>query len=82
MCSPDAVAVTGLRQLPRVQPRRCRGTPVMAADLLLMGGVHTQHALERKRVLFRHRKDGVQGINILRLDHINGLKAGWDRSGS
>ena len=52
------------------------------ADLLLMGGVHThtQHALERKRVLFRHRKDGVQGISILRLDHTNGLKAG-DRSG-
>ena len=55
----------------------------MAADLLLMGGVHThtQHALERKRVLFRHRKDGVQGLGTLRLDHINGLKAGGDRSG-
>ena len=54
----------------------------MAADLLLMGGVHThtQHALERKRVLFRHRKDGVQGLGTLRLDHINGLKAGGDRS--
>jgi hypothetical protein len=59
-----------------------RKQKVMTADLLLMGGVHThtQHALERKRVL-RHRKNGVQGINILRLDHIDGLKAGGDRSG-